>query len=89
MTSVSLNPSTLRCTMTGARLASSSRPDRPREEVGIDVASGLADMEAYGQMILANPDFRGRLNAEASMNEADRMTFLGGTEKGYTDCPTL
>lgn len=30
-----------------------NRPDRPREDLGKDVASGLADLETYGQMTLA------------------------------------
>lgn len=66
-----------------------NRPGRPRDQIGSDVASGLADMEAYGQMTLANPDFIERLKTDAPMNEADRMTYFGGTEKGYTDYPTL
>jgi 2,4-dienoyl-CoA reductase-like NADH-dependent reductase (Old Yellow Enzyme family) len=66
-----------------------NRPGRQRENIGADVASGLADMEAYGQMILANPDFLDRLKAKAPMNEADRATFFGGTEKGYTDYPAI
>lgn len=66
-----------------------NRPGRPHETIGADVASGLADMEAYGQMILANPDFLERLKAKSPMNEADRATFFGGTEKGYTDYPVF
>lgn len=66
-----------------------NRPGRPLDQVGQDVASGLADMEAYGQLTLANPDFLDRLKATAPMNDADRMTFFGGAEKGYTDYPTL
>jgi 2,4-dienoyl-CoA reductase-like NADH-dependent reductase (Old Yellow Enzyme family) len=66
-----------------------NRPGRLRDQIGADVDSGLADMESYGQMILANPDFIERLKAEESLNEADRMTFFGGAEKGYTDYPTL
>jgi N-ethylmaleimide reductase len=66
-----------------------NRPGRPRDRVGADVASGLADMESYGQMVLANPDFIIRLKTEAPMNEADRATFFGGTGKGYTDYPVL
>ena len=42
------------------------------------MASGLADMEAYGQMILANLDFLARLKANALLNEADRKTFFSG-----------
>lgn len=66
-----------------------NRPGRLREQIGEDVASGLADLEAYGQMILANPDFVDRLQADAPFNEADRSTFFGGTEKGFTDYPAL
>ncbi|MFK0167135.1 alkene reductase, partial [Rhizobium sp. NPDC090279] len=64
-----------------------NRPGRPRDQIGADVASGLADLESFGQMILANPDFVSRLNSGAPLNEADRNSFFGGTEKGYTDYP--
>lgn len=66
-----------------------NRPGRPRDQIGADVAKGLADLEAYGQMVLANPDFVERLENGAPMNEADRSTFFGGTEKGYVDYPMV
>lgn len=66
-----------------------NRPGKPREQIGNDVAAGLADLESYGQMILANPDFMTRLEANAPFNEADRNTYFGGTEKGFTDYPAL
>ncbi|KAF1685322.1 alkene reductase [Pseudoxanthomonas broegbernensis] len=66
-----------------------NRPGRPRADIGTDVASGLADLEAYGQMVLANPDFVARLKTGAPMNEADRASYFGGTSKGYTDYPSL
>jgi N-ethylmaleimide reductase len=66
-----------------------NRPGRPRDQIGADVASGLADLEACGQMVLANPDFVTRLKTDAPMNEADRSTFFGGSSKGYTDYPAL
>jgi len=66
-----------------------NRPGRPRDEIGADVASGLAEVEAYGQMVLANPDFVTRLQANAPINFADRSTFFGGGAAGYTDYPTL
>jgi len=66
-----------------------NRPGRLREQIGADIASGLADLEAYGQMVLANPDFVERLKADAPMNEADRNAFFGGTAQGYTDYATL
>lgn len=66
-----------------------NRPSRPREQIGSDIDSGLAEMEAYGQMVLANPDFVERLKANAPMNGADRNSFFGGTAQGYTDYPAL
>jgi 2,4-dienoyl-CoA reductase-like NADH-dependent reductase (Old Yellow Enzyme family) len=66
-----------------------NRPGRSRDRIGADVASGLADLEAYGQMVLANPDFVARLKTGAPMNEADRASFFGGAAQGYTDYPAL
>jgi len=66
-----------------------NRPGRPRDQIGADVASGLADLEAYGQMVLANSDFVARLKSGAPMNEADRASFFGGAAQGYTDYPAL
>ena len=66
-----------------------NRPGRPREQIGADVASNAADMEAYGQMVLANPDFVERLKGEAPLNAADRNTFFGGGAHGYTDYPAM
>jgi N-ethylmaleimide reductase len=66
-----------------------NRPGRPRDAIGADVASGLADLEAYGQMVLANPDFVARVKTGAPMNEANRASFFGGAEQGYTDYPAL
>ncbi len=66
-----------------------NRPGRPRDQIGTDVRSGLADLEAYGQMVLANPDFVERLKSNAPMNDANRSAFFGGTAVGYTDYPAL
>jgi 2,4-dienoyl-CoA reductase-like NADH-dependent reductase (Old Yellow Enzyme family) len=70
-----------------------NRPERPRSDFGADVASGLADLESYGQMTLANPDFIKRLKAGAPLNTADRATYFGvspdGYAAGYTDYPWL
>jgi N-ethylmaleimide reductase len=66
-----------------------NRPGRPRSQIGADVAAGLADLESYGQLVLANPDFVARLRMDAPMNEADRDTFFAGAERGYTDYPLL
>ena len=65
-----------------------NRPGRPREQIGSDIASGLAELEAYGQMTLANPDFVERLKINAPLNEVVPSAFFGGTHEGYTDYPS-
>ncbi|WP_321784013.1 alkene reductase [Paraburkholderia sp. J94] len=66
-----------------------NRAGRPREQVGDDVASGVADLESYGAMVLANPDFVERIKTNAPMNAPRREGFFGGTAQFYTDYPTL
>ncbi|WP_107310207.1 alkene reductase [Burkholderia metallica] len=66
-----------------------NRPGRARDAIGADLKTGLADLEAYGQMALANPDFVTRLKTGAPMNDAQRETFFGGDARGYVDYPTL
>lgn len=66
-----------------------NRPNQERSNIGSDIASGLADLESYGQMVLANPDFVERLQSDAEMNTADHTTYFGGTEVGYTDYPRM
>lgn len=53
------------------------------------VASGSADLVAYGQSFIANPDLPERFRRGAMLNEPDRGTFYSGGEKGYTDYPSL
>lgn len=53
------------------------------------IASGHADVIAYGVPFIANPDLVERYRTDAPLNEADNATFYGGTEKGYTDYPIL
>ena len=48
-----------------------------------------ADAISYGKLFLANPDLPRRLKQREPLNQPDRSTFYGGTEKGYTDYPTL
>lgn len=53
------------------------------------IASGHADVIAYGVPFIANPDLVERYKTDAALNEADSKSFYGGTEKGYTDYPFL
>ncbi|EIN0285734.1 alkene reductase [Salmonella enterica subsp. enterica serovar Newport] len=66
-----------------------NRPGRSRDQIGMDIASGLADLEAYGAMVLANPDFVERLKTNAPMNEPKQEGYFGGNDKFYIDYPTL
>jgi N-ethylmaleimide reductase len=53
------------------------------------IANDEADLIAYGRWYISNPDLVERFAANAELNPYDRSTFYGGTEKGYTDYPTL
>ncbi len=51
------------------------------------IAGGSADLIAFGIPFLANPDLVYRLRYGIPLNDADRDTFYGGDETGYTDYP--
>jgi N-ethylmaleimide reductase len=53
------------------------------------VASGKADLVAFGREFLANPDLPRRLHEDASLNQPNQKTFYGGGAEGYTDYPTM
>jgi N-ethylmaleimide reductase len=56
------------------------------------LASGVADLVAYGKLFLANPDLPQRFRVNAPSNPMDFATFYGSgakSDKGYTDYPAL
>ncbi len=53
------------------------------------IAQGEADLVAFGQLYIANPDLVERFKLNAPLNEPNVATFYGGNEKGYTDYPAL
>ena len=53
------------------------------------VASGAADLVAYGRPFIANPDLVRRLKEKAPLNALDKKTLYGGGSEGYTDYPAL
>jgi len=53
------------------------------------LATGAADIVAYGIPFLANPDLPERFRQDAALNAADQATFYGGDAHGYTDYPPL
>ncbi|WP_320777839.1 alkene reductase [Streptomyces sp. CRN 30] len=60
-----------------------------REQALRAVESGTVDAVAFGRAFIANPDLPDRLARDARLTEADRATFYGGDDHGYTDYPTL
>jgi N-ethylmaleimide reductase len=53
------------------------------------IASGEADLIAFGVPYLANPDLPARYREDAPLNAPDVATFYAGEEKGYADYPAL
>ena len=58
-------------------------------ELANQALTDSADLIAFGRPFIANPDLGLRLKQNGPFNEADRSTFYGGLEKGYTDYPFL
>lgn len=53
------------------------------------VRGGGADLVAFGTPFLANPDLVRRYRENLPLNTADRSTYYGGGEIGYTDYPSF
>jgi N-ethylmaleimide reductase len=53
------------------------------------VASGTADLVAFGKAFIANPDLGRRLREDAPLNPLDTKRLYGGGAQGYTDYPAL
>ena len=51
------------------------------------VATGDADLVAFGRHFIANPDLPKRIQFGLPLNPYDRTTFYGGDSRGYTDYP--
>jgi len=53
------------------------------------VASGAADLVAFGKAFISNPDLGRRLRDEGALNALNPALLYGGGAAGYTDYPTL
>jgi N-ethylmaleimide reductase len=53
------------------------------------VASGRADLVAFGRPFISNPDLVERLRSGAPLAPVERKTLYGGGAEGYTDYPAL
>jgi N-ethylmaleimide reductase len=63
------------------------RYDKARANAAL--ASGDADLIAFGELYIANPDLPERFARDAPLNVPDPATFYGGDEHGYTDYPFM
>jgi N-ethylmaleimide reductase len=52
------------------------------------VASGLADLVAFGRPFIANPDLPARLSKGWPLADFDPTKLFGGDARGYSDYPT-
>jgi N-ethylmaleimide reductase len=76
----------LRRSFSGAYIANNAYTREMAEEA---IASGAADLVAFGRPFIANPDLVERFRRKAPLAEPDMATFYGGDARGYTDYPTL
>ncbi|TCV93239.1 N-ethylmaleimide reductase [Luteibacter rhizovicinus] len=53
------------------------------------LASGYADLIAFGRSFISNPDLVRRLREGAPLNKLNPATLYGGGAEGYTDYPAL
>lgn len=60
-----------------------------REMAADAVASGYADLVAFGRAYISNPDLVERLRQNAPLAPFERENLYGGGAKGYTDYPAL
>jgi N-ethylmaleimide reductase len=57
------------------------------ESAAAIVASGDADLVAFGRHFISNPDLPERLRRNLPLTRYDRSTFYGGDGRGYIDYP--
>jgi N-ethylmaleimide reductase len=53
------------------------------------IEQGRADLVAFGQSFIANPDLVTRLKVDAPLAQAPLDVFYGGGARGYTDWPSM
>jgi len=76
----------LRKSFTGFYMANNGYAQTSAEK---SLNTGNADLIAFGQLFIANPDLVERFSHGYDLNKPDQATFYGGDEKGYTDYPAL
>lgn len=59
------------------------------EEANDYIANDVADMVAFGKLMISNPDLVDRIQKSTNLNAWDVKTFYSSGEKGYIDYPFL
>lgn len=59
------------------------------DEANDYIANNIADMVAFGKLMIANPDLVKRIEKSADLNDWDVKTFYSSGKKGYIDYPFL
>lgn len=80
------DPDSLKALWNGAYMTNSGFDQHSANTV---IENGQADLVAFGQAYIANPDLVERFAENASLNTPDPDTFYGGDAHGYTDYPSL
>ena len=60
-----------------------------RQMAASAIASGAADMVAFGRPFISNPDLVNRLRFDEPLAAVDVLTLYGGGAAGYTDYTAL
>lgn len=60
-----------------------------QDSASLAINTNKAELISFGVLYLANPDLEKRFELGADLNVADKETFYGGNEVGYTDYPPL
>jgi N-ethylmaleimide reductase len=60
-----------------------------RDSAAAAIASGYADLVAFGKLYIANPDLVERFKTDGPYNPLDAEHMYGGGAQGYTDYPFL
>lgn len=71
---------------TGTVIVTGGHTKHSAEEL---IESGVADLVGFGRLFIANPDLPERFRLDAPLAELVSHGLYGGTDRGYTDYPTL
>jgi N-ethylmaleimide reductase len=84
--SLPVTASAIRATFTGPLILAGGYK---RADAEYTLATAKADLIAFGEAFIANPDLPQRWRQGAPLNAADKSTYYTDGARGYTDYPGL